>query len=111
MCKYFKLPSTFSLYSLDLINNKLLTTSLNDYMSEYKSQLQSLHDFPLMYYFDLLGIMLFIESFKSPSHDFDMRSMTKFSSQIPKLDHSNTSGSISPLNVWNRCIGYSSVLG
>ena len=45
---------------------------LNDYSSDYKSRLQSLHLLPLMYRLELNDIMFFVSSVKNPSPHFNI---------------------------------------
>ena len=52
---------------------------LNDYTSNYKHRLISLHLLPLMYFYELQDILFFIKNLQQPSDSFKILNYVSFS--------------------------------
>ena len=68
---------------------------LQDYTSDYKSRLKSLHLLPLMMLLELNDIMFLVNNLKNPSNSFDISNYVSFSSTATrsgslKLTHSRS---------------------
>ena len=81
--------------SLEQIQRRATKFILNDYDSDYKSLLQTLHLLPLTYRFELNDILFFINSIKNPPRNFNILHYLHFtkgntrSSSYSKLVHSS----------------------
>ena len=109
MCDAFSLhasfPINFLFYTLETIPFKRQQTTraapalsnkvyisrhiLNDYTSDYKTQLSKLNMLPLMYIFDISDIMFAIKSLKSPTNAFFITDHITFASGYTRLGSSN----------------------
>ena len=82
---------------LERIQKRATKYILNDFSSDYKSRLTSLHILPLMYYFELNDIIFFVNSLKHPADHFRISDYITFSnsntrsSSHRKLQHTNAS--------------------
>ena len=65
--------------SLERIQRRSTKFILNDFATDYKSRLISLHLTPLMYFFKLNDILFFIRCVKNPPPNFDIMRFVSFS--------------------------------
>ena len=65
---------------LERVQRRATKYILDDFTSDYKDRLISLELLPLMMFYELLNIMFFIKSFKSPNNCFNISSYLKFAS-------------------------------
>ena len=83
--------------ALELVQRRATKYITNDYSSDYKSRLSSLHILPLMYFLELNDIMFLVNSLKSPSPGFNILNFVSFaststrSSTFLKLRHTKSS--------------------
>ena len=96
--------------SLERVQRRATKYILNDYTSDYKSRLLSLHLLPLMYYFELCDLMFFIKNIKHPSECFNIKDYITFSncstrsSAHYKLRHNQTATSSYRHFYFNRIV-------
>ena len=68
-----------NIIKLERVQRRATKYILGDYSSDYKSRLIDLHLLPLMYYYELIDLMFFINSLKNPAVSFDISSYITFS--------------------------------
>ena len=61
---------------------------LNDFQSDYRSRLISLHLFPLMYTYELLDILFLVKNLQYPDPSFPISEFVSFSSSSTRAGHS-----------------------
>ena len=64
--------------SLETVQRRATKFILNDYSSDYKSRLLSLHLLPLMMFYELQDLAFFVHSLKNPNNSFDILSHVQF---------------------------------
>ena len=77
--------------SLEKVQKRATKFILNDYTSNYKHRLISLHLLPLMYFYELQDILFFIKNLQQPSDSFKILNYISFS-------HSTTRASANYIN-------------
>ena len=100
--------------SLERIQRRTTRFILNDFCSDYRTRLISLHLLPLMYLYELLDVMFFVKYFKSPDPSFPIWDYVSFSTastrsaSAAKLNHKSRSSTISRhayfcrlVRIWN----------
>ena len=65
---------------LERVQRRATKFILNDYTSDYKARLLALNLLPLMFVLELRDVMVCVQSFKSPTRDFDIMNFVSFSS-------------------------------
>ena len=96
--------------SLERVQRRATKYILNDYTSDYKSRLLSLHLLPLMYYVELCDLMFFIKNITHPSECFKIKDYITFSncstrsSAHYKLRHNQTATSSYRHFYFNRIV-------
>ena len=65
---------------LEKVQRRATKWILNDYRSDYKTRLISLHMLPLMMVYELCDLSFFLKSLSSPSNSFNIRNYITFSS-------------------------------
>ena len=63
---------------LEQIQRRATKYILNDYSSDYKSRLRSLHLLPFMHWLEFLDIMFLVKCIKAPPDNFDIFSYVSF---------------------------------
>ena len=63
---------------LERVQRRVTKYILNDFTSDYKDRLISLELLPLMMYYELLDIMFFVKSLKTPNDCFDISNYLQF---------------------------------
>ena len=58
--------------SIERVQRKATKYILNDYTSDYKTRLLSLHLLPLMYWYELQGIMFLVKCLQDPADNLDI---------------------------------------
>ena len=92
---------------LERVQRRATKYILNDFTSDYKDRLISLELLPLMMFYELLDIMLFVKSLKTPNDCFDISNYLQFtthntrSSNI-RLVHARSSNNSSRHFYFNR---------
>ena len=82
-------------------NNYPCNYILNDFSSDYRTRLISLHLLPLIYLYELLDVIFFVKCFKSPDPSFPIRDHVSFSTastrsaSAAKLNHKSRSSTLS----------------
>ena len=85
--------------AIEKVQQRATKYILNDYYSDYKSRLSTLHILPLMYILEINDIMFFIQSIKNPSTSFNIRNYISFSaSNTRSSTHHKLRHSISSTN-------------
>ena len=92
---------------LERVQRRATKYILNDFTSDYKDRLISLELLPLMMFYELLDIMFFVKSFKTPNDCFNISNYLKFSacstrSSTIKLIHTRSSNNTSRHFYFNR---------
>ena len=64
---------------LERVQRRATKYILNDFTSDYRDRLISLELLPLMMFYELLDIMFFVKSFKTPNDCFNISNYLKFS--------------------------------
>ena len=93
--------------SLENVQCKATKWILNDFVSDYRSRLESLHLLPLMMIFEINDVTFFMKSIQSPNPAFDISEYVSFSSSSTrshnrKLCHNYTKYSSSRHFYFNR---------
>ena len=89
---------------------------LNDFSSDYKTRLTSLHLLPLMYLYELFDILFFVKSFKYPEPSFQISNFVSFSStstrsgSAVKLIHKHSRTSLAHHSYFHRLVYVSGTL-
>ena len=100
--------------SLERIQRRATRLILNDFSSDYRTRLISLHLLPLMYLYELLDVMFFVKCFKSPDPSFPIWDHVSFSTastrsaSAAKLNHKSRSSTLARhtyfcrlVRIWN----------
>ena len=100
--------------SLERIQRRATRFILNDFSSDYRTRLISLHLLPLMYLYELLDVIFFVKCFKSPDPSFPIWDHVSFSTastrsaSAAKLNHKSRSSTLSRhtyfcrlVRIWN----------
>lgn len=94
--------------ALEQVQRRATKYITNDYHSDYKSRLSTLHILPLMYIYELNDIMLFISSLQNPSTSFNILNYVSFTSSTTrsathhKLHHTLSSSTQTSNFYFNR---------
>ena len=81
---------------LEKVQRRATKFILNDYSSNYKHRLLTLHILPLMYYLEINDLTFFINSLKHPDNHFNIKDFVTFSdsstrsSSFNKLKHTKS---------------------
>ena len=73
---------------LEQIQRRATKYILNDFHSDYRTRLISLHFFPLMYTYELLDILFLVRSLQCPDPSFPISEFISFSSSSTRAGHS-----------------------
>ena len=70
--------------NLERIQHRASKYILGDYISDYKTRLIKLNLLPLMYIYELLDILFFIKSYKSPINSFNIFQYVTFTNSFTR---------------------------